>query len=625
MSRLIAALLLGCAAGAASAAEVCPGLSSETARRIFEIAQRETPTGYQLDGVGTDRAQTQIQWSHDGTACPVVRVEVINCDSPSGPATLVVRTSEDGAEGCPALRSVVPHLSTALSQLRPSGEDDTLRRQMLPSYLALLVMLVAVLATIIVVLVLAWADSRRGVRGRWLRAVLLSLAVLAGSEIGYRVLVRVMEGGASTDTFEIYGVGESTMVGEPFEDQFSLPRLVSELLGRQVGDRRIVIRLVAERGAGAFAQAVRFEREMLHRDRSLPGVALIYSGHNEPYLDPNEIRAAPSLWSRVEGRTRAAIAGSWLVRDALSDLRSLRVVKPAAGMARYEQSLRRIIESARDGGLVPILFTLPSNIAGIEPNAYVDGVAGDQQNSSAELLLYDTAKAKRAAGELDQARSDFWTVVDHDRRLNFGRATTVQNALIRELAAEYRIPLVDALVVFEQAAADHILDSALFSDGHHPNLAGYDLLAWSAARRLAEVSGVDFKNSGTSRMTDSLAGSLVRDDDLRRAHIASGSWLISTAAYHPAPHDRLRLAEDHFRAALGGGDDFSAWLGLAVVQAAGRGFLRDKSNLDLLARAEVYYRKSFSVPASERAALAGALRAAGADSVVLSHVQERWR
>jgi hypothetical protein len=111
-----------------------------------------------------------------------------------------------------------------------------------------------------------------------------------------------------------------------------------------------------------------------------------------------------------------------------------------------------------------------------------------------------------------------------------------------------------------------------------------------------------------------------------RAHIGSGAWLVATAAYHPWPVDRLTAAQQHFRAALGGGDDFSAWLGIALSQAALRGgFLKSRDHVDLLGQFQVYYHKSFAIPLSEREVVIDGLRSAGADAAALQRVRELWR
>ena len=178
------------------------------------------------------------------------------------------------------------------------------------------------------------------------------------------------------------------------------------------------------------------------------------------------------------------------------------------------------------------------------------------------------------ARRYEAARQGFWAVVDGDPRLNFGRATVAQNALIRRLAEEHGLPLVDGLAAFEHASPHGIPGIDLFADGHHPNLRGYWVLASAAADTLAET--LDAELSSSLPDPEAIAvrfglGPLA----LARAHVRSGSWLIATAALHPWPVDRLVLAERHFRAAADGGDGLSSFLGIALSQAGRNGgFLR---------------------------------------------------
>jgi hypothetical protein len=460
-------------------------------------------------------------------------------------------------------------------------------------------------------------------------------------------------------------VGESTMLGEPFDDQLSLPSLVSEMLGRHIGSRSIVIRNVAEQGVGAYAESVRFERALMSRDRSVPGAVLIYTGHNEPYLgEPagdgrataQPSRSTPHLAALGRAVRRIALHSS-LLQEALLYLRSLHVVRAPTGIGPWERSVRHIIRTAKDAGLLPILFTLPSNVSGVEPNAYRQSTLGmtaileqgarieqsgdlgtalryyreryvataARDRASAGLLLYRIAHCEEASGQYAEARRDFSTVVNQDPRLNFGRATVAQNELIRTLAARYDLPLVDGVDVFERNSPHGIPGDDLFSDGHHPNLHGYWLLAHACAIRLTEAAGGQLSDELT-RPEEIAARFGIGPTVLRRAHISSGSWLIATAVYHPWPADRLALAERHFRAAVGAGDDLSAWLGIALSQAARNGgFLNNDENIDLLSRARVYYTKTLSIPVQDRETLLQEFRRDGVEDSVVARLEELWR
>ena len=163
------------------------------------------------------------------------------------------------------------------------------------------------------------------------------------AEIGYRAMIASHTAdGERKDAFVLYAVGESTLVGEPFSDMLSLPQLVSDMVGGRIGGRVIEIVNLAERGAGAYAQSLRFGLAVARRDRSVPAAVLIYSGHNEPYLPTPTDDALPGRDSALAtwlGGAAGLTARSWLLHDALQYLRSLPWARPRAGL----RSIRAVL------------------------------------------------------------------------------------------------------------------------------------------------------------------------------------------------------------------------------------------------------------------------------------------
>lgn len=85
---LAVAMLLACFA-ARAAAESCPGISAETAQRLFDHAKSvRLGAGYRFEGVSTTKSELLISWSLHGEACPPMRVGVENCGSMFGLASL---------------------------------------------------------------------------------------------------------------------------------------------------------------------------------------------------------------------------------------------------------------------------------------------------------------------------------------------------------------------------------------------------------------------------------------------------------------------------------------------------------------------------------------------------------
>jgi lysophospholipase L1-like esterase len=442
--------------------------------------------------------------------------------------------------------------------------------------------------------------------------------------------------------FEIYGVGESTLIGEPFDPKISVPRMLEHMFGGTIAGRTIVIKNLAQRGSPLYPQSIAFERAVASRDERNPGVALIVSGHNEG-IEPGIPDAPPSLLSRVAEK-------SALLGEIVLALQRHQLLRREKTLGAYEHYLRRVIENARQTGLVPILTTMASNISRIEPNCDVsDGEAVgaiiaqgnrlEQQHDYAAardlyinsvathrywaaVLHYRAGRCEEALGDFAAAREDFWRAVDMDRRTMFGRATRPQNELLRRLAREYRIPLVDAVQIFEVHSPHGILGDDLFMDGQHPTIEGYLLMANAYAQILTEQFGARVTQPLPDVETATAAFGY-EPRDAAYALVDAGSWLIATSVGHPFPEDRMALAAKRFTSVIGKGDDFSAWLGIAITQAAtrGGGMLSSPNGLAMVGA----YTKSYQIPAAEFPGLLARLQQYGVDGDVIDRLKELRR
>ncbi len=70
------------------------------------------------------------------------------------------------------------------------------------------------------------------------------------------------------------------------------------------------------------------------------------------------------------------------------------------------------------------------------------------------------------------------------------RAPFAQNALIRRLTDEYRVPLVDTVALLEKASPSGILGNELFVDGQHPDLMGQIVIAKGLGEAISRTLGV---------------------------------------------------------------------------------------------------------------------------------------
>lgn len=365
----------------------------------------------------------------------------------------------------------------------------------------------------------------------------------------------------SGDAVDIFVLGGSSAWGEPYGRDLGFAPWAAAMLGERVADRPVRIHLLAKRGASLYPQVEALRRVLPYRNRENRALVFVYAGHNEQ-LGPEDVADASGLTLRQRVTDRSLLLSSWRL-EATRDRPQWR----QRGLQHYAHYLAEVVSIAQDAGATPILSTVVSNLGGVEPSvvaaspealraAFATARAAEAEGDFARaqaayeaidapdlrpLARFDAARMLRARGQ--PAHDAFLAAQMEARSDNFGRARPEQNDVIRALAAEHEVPLVDAERRFRAAHPDGIIDSRLFADGHHPNAAGYHLLAQGFAGAAAEVLGVELQRS------DLPPEAWIGDAARFEAHIRSAAWLVSTAANHPGPREQLRLARAHVDAA----------------------------------------------------------------------------
>jgi len=393
--------------------------------------------------------------------------------------------------------------------------------------------------------------------------------------------------------FELYAVGESTMAGVPYPPRTAPPYLVKKILGGTVDRRTIVVTPLAAAGESIYPQAAAFERAVRARRRDNPGAVLIYAGHNDAAYE-DETPPFERFRERWLYRSAALRALFFALEERVPALR-------VRTLGTYEHHLRRVVEAARDAGLMPVLTVPAANLADMDPGLGDGGRA---------YGLYEEARALGARGRWTEAAPLFRAVVDARAPDNFGRATTAQAEVVRRLAAEYGAPLVDAGALFARASARGVPGEDLFVDGQHPDFRGYVLLARAYADALAAASGgrVFEPMEWSPRLLDALG---VTKAEQALAQVEAGRWYFSVAARHARPGPRLDAAAARFRAALALDPACdSAKIGLALTAAGRTPDFLDR-NVDWLGARKMFYGAAYALTPADRAELAARLRAAG--------------
>jgi hypothetical protein len=170
-------------------------------------------------------------------------------------------------------------------------------------------------------------------------------------------------------------------------------------------------------------------------------------------------------------------------------------------------------------------------------------------------------------GKPELARTHFLEALETDP-LQF-RAKPSQNALLRALAAEYGLELVDAEELFAAQASDGLPGSDLFVDMMHPDAPGYLLLSRAYAVKLGALFGDkvrrDLRDPGMFFQPPfSLDG---REMTPTGAYTQAATFLVMLAKGSAPLPDRFKLAEKDFKKALSAsGENNLAYIGLRVVR-----------------------------------------------------------
>lgn len=493
--------------------------------------------------------------------------------------------------------------------------------------------------------------ARRGDTGRKLVVAATAAVVsFAAAESAYRALRDRGCRNAGDDAFELYVVGESTAAGEPYAPAITPAGLVASRFDGRIGGRPIRPIVLAEAGYSIYPQSVALERALRCRDERNPGAVLIYSGHN----DAGDASATPLLQTLLE----RVLSRSALLGDLIYSAEKNGYIRRERTFDAWRHNVRRVVDMSRRSGLVPILATAASNLAGIDPRLpdddpplaqtrlllargeeleskrrYDEALAYYAEQSAlhprlATYLKYRTGKCLEASGRYALARRAYQEVVDAEDAGSFGRAASRQNDFLRRLAAEESVPLADAVEIFARRSPHGIVGDGLFSDGQHPNLEGYLLLSDAYAQRLAETFHEPLRRS-IAGPADALRAFHVSREDQGRAFVQSGAWFFAVAAQHGNPETRLAKALDRFQRAVAlAPDEFAAWLGLGLTQAAMKtNLLSIPAGTDWLgSRGLFYFRGPASdIPENRLAEIVAVLRRSEVPEGVIKNILRAYR
>ena len=341
----------------------------------------------------------------------------------------------------------------------------------------------------------------------------------------------------------IFCVGGSTTYGRPYDDTTSFCGWLRELL--PVADPSQKWELINAGGISyASYRVAALTEELVEYD---PDVLIVYCGQNE-FLErrtysgiidmPEAVRGLGAMLSRTRifsGISRIVKKKPELGEGAQLDGEVNTILDQSIGpedyerdkeleeqvLAHYRYNMARIVDIARAGG-AKVLFVIPaSNLRNCSPfkSQHGDGLSGEQieQWDSLYTKAKESLAAKdlsKALGELEllakiddqyaaahylrgrvleglarheEARVAYQEALDED--VCPLRALSPMPGIVKEVASDREVPLVDFVTLVDEASPNGIPGEEMFLDHVHPTIRGHRMLALAI---IDEMEGADW-------------------------------------------------------------------------------------------------------------------------------------
>ena len=290
-------------------------------------------------------------------------------------------------------------------------------------------------------------------------------------------------------TFRVFVLGESSAAGFPFDPTGSYSRYIRDRLQLVYPAQNIEVVNVSMAAINSIVIKDMLP-EILKQE---PDLILLYAGHNEYYgvfgaasqswfagnttmislmLYLNNFKTVELLrngingissWFKSDGQSSGA---TLMARMAKNNLVPYQSPLYKAGLKQFENTLTDIIHEIKEKNVPLIIGTLTSNIKDQTPFVSLNG----KQSESADYFFQKAKEVLRQGNSID-AKKYFIKAKELDA-LRF-RAPEEINSIIKKLAANNNIPLIDFEEAFNSLSKDGIAGNNLFVDHLHPTLHGY--------------------------------------------------------------------------------------------------------------------------------------------------------
>ena len=370
--------------------------------------------------------------------------------------------------------------------------------------------------------------------------------------------------------YRIFCVGGSTTYGRPYGDVTSFCGWLREFLTAAEPERRWEVINAGGISYASYRVAVLME-ELVRYD---PDLFVVYSGHNE-FLErrtypqiiamPKPIRGMGALASKTRtwaalGRLVAATKGGSEQKADPAVLSSevVTLLDDAVGPSAYSRddelthkvlqhyrfNLHRMVQIARSGGADVVMVTPAANLRDSGPfkSQHRDGLTPAEDGSwnilvrqgieafrggdadgaiqtlrmAAEIdprhaeLQYVLGQALDSLGRFEEAKIAFERARDED--VCPLRALGPMPGIVREVAADEGVSVVDFVGVVEQRSPGEIPGANVFLDHVHPKISGNRMLALALLEQLIEGGVVrpdaNWGDERIRQVTDEVEGGL---------------------------------------------------------------------------------------------------------------------
>jgi tetratricopeptide (TPR) repeat protein len=349
--------------------------------------------------------------------------------------------------------------------------------------------------------------------------------------------------------YRVFTLGGSSAYGFPWGAEQAFTRLLGEALQTTYPDRK-----VEAVNAAAMSYASHRLRVLLHELVDYePDLVVVYSGHNEfvetrfyrELLERQEsldlVRGLLYRWRLYSVLTRLVEgagdgAGESLAdgeERSLGEILGLDVAREATirrgaeekseAAAAFAENVRALVDLARGAGADIVLCTVPANLRDWRPDEsyFAESLSpelrkkieDDLELAEAALERGDPASAlppleearARAPGHAgirfllgrtyealerwEEAAAAYGEARDLDGQP--ARVLSDFNEILREVAREKEVPLLDAERIFEESSPHGLVGFNLVEDYVHPNLEGHRLIARELFALILEEGLVD--------------------------------------------------------------------------------------------------------------------------------------